>query len=196
MDVPHVRRDPDAEHVSGTATRRRISGPRCTRRGNRRDRYQAVKRRPSQSSKKGQDEGARFLNLMGRAGINLVIYPDLFVRGTALSRSLNLLPSIAPTCAITRRCSTMLPRDQRAARPFDEDIPNCIAGRLCHHGAGAESHGDYPGDGMARPQPRLGPADRAYDGSITSNKTDDTANRGGYFFWRELMNRDVKLAAV
>jgi hypothetical protein len=34
------------------------------------------------------------------------------------------------------------------------------------------------------------------NGAVTSNKTDDTANRGGYFFWKELMGKDVTLSVV
>jgi hypothetical protein len=127
-----------------------------------------------------------------------VIYPNLFVRGNG---NFAVYEPVAVDRTCVRNFTTKLndlPEELNSLRVrFDEDIPNLVSRDDCAIMERVqETMQTIPemewldlSRGMVRQTVHN-------DGSITSNKTDDTANRGGYFFWKELMSRDVKLAAV
>jgi phenylpropionate dioxygenase-like ring-hydroxylating dioxygenase large terminal subunit len=146
----------------------------------------------------GAERSEKMLNMLGRAGINLVIYPNLFVRGNG---NFAVYEPVAVDRTCIRNFTTKLndlPEELNSLRVrFDEDIPNLVSRDDC-------AIMEQVQDSMATiPEMEWIDLSRGMvrqtvhnDGSITSNKTDDTANRGGYFFWKELMSRDVKLATV
>jgi phenylpropionate dioxygenase-like ring-hydroxylating dioxygenase large terminal subunit len=145
-----------------------------------------------------EKEAERLLDMTGRAGINLVIYPNLFIRGNG---NFAVYEPVAVDRTCVRNYTTLLndaPDEMNSLRlRFDEDIPNLVSrddNAIMEQVQ--EAITNIPemewldlSRGMVRQTIHS-------NGSITSNKTDDTANRGGYFFWQELMSRDVKLTVV
>jgi len=143
----------------------------------------------------GEQQAEKFLNMTGRAGINLVIYPNLFIRGNG---NFAVYEPISVNRTAIHNYSTLLndaPEAMNTLRVrFDEDIPNLVSRddnaimeqvQTC-----IETIPEMEWLDLSRGSVRQ---TVHADGAITSNKTDDTANRGGYFFWRDLMNEDVKL---
>lgn len=148
--------------------------------------------------KLGAEQAQRLLDMTGRAGINLVIYPNLFIRGNG---NFAVYEPVAVDRTCVRNYTTMLndaPDEMNTLRlRFDEDIPNLVSRddnaileqvQDCIETIPEMEWLDLS-RGMVRQTVHA-------TGAITSNKTDDTANRGGYFYWRDLMSRDVKLSVV
>jgi len=141
----------------------------------------------------------QYLELVGRAGINLVIYPNLFVMGNG---TFAVFEPVAVDCTNVRYYTTLLkdapdPINQLRIR-FDEDFHN-VGSRddseimeLIQHNLSVTPEMEWidVSRGMCRQQVD------SVTGVITSNKTDDTAIRGAYQYWKHLMNRDVKTSVV
>jgi phenylpropionate dioxygenase-like ring-hydroxylating dioxygenase large terminal subunit len=149
-------------------------------------------------AKVGEAAAERFLNLTGRAGINLVIYPNLFIRGNG---NFAVYEPVAGGRTNVHNYSTLLadaPEEMNTLRlRFDEDIPNLVSR---DDNAIMQRVQDCL---ETVPEMEWLDLSRGFvrqtihgNGAMTSNKTDDTANRGGYFYWRDLMNRDVTLSVV
>ena len=127
-----------------------------------------------------------------------MIYPNLFIRGHG---NFAVYEPVSVSRTNVRNYTTMLndaPEEMNALRVrFDEDIPNLVSrddNAIMEQVQNCmETIPEMEWLDLSRGSIRqtVHP-----NGSITSNKTDDTANRGGYFFWRDLMNKDVKLAVV
>lgn len=146
----------------------------------------------------GQSEADKYLNLTGRAGINLVIYPNLFIRGNG---NFTVYEPLAVDRTNVHNYSTLLNDAPEAFNDlrirFDEDIPNLVSrddnAILERVQACMETIPEMEWLDLSRGSIRQTIHD---DGSVTSNKTDDTANRGGYYFWRDVMNRNVTLTVI
>lgn len=148
--------------------------------------------------KVGEERAEKFLNLTGRAGINVVIYPNLFMRGNG---NFAVYEPVEVNRTSIRNYSTLLndaPDEMNTLRVrFDEDIPNLVSrddNAIMEQVQNCmETIPEMEWLDLSRGSVRQTVHG---NGAITSNKTDDTANRGGYFFWKELMNKDVKLTVV
>lgn len=147
----------------------------------------------------GEDLAKEYLELVGRAGINLVIYPNLLVLGNG---TYAVFEPIAVDKTNVRYYTTLIndaPDEINHLRiRFDEDF----------HSVGSRDDSEV----MELIQQTLttipemewldvsrGMCRQRIDsdtGVITSNKTDDTAIRGAYDYWKYLMNRDVRTTVV
>jgi phenylpropionate dioxygenase-like ring-hydroxylating dioxygenase large terminal subunit len=147
----------------------------------------------------GPDAERRYLELVGRAGINLVIYPNLLVMGNGMFavfepvdvdrtnvRYFTTLINDAPD--VVNKLRIRFDEDFHSLGSRDDsEIMELIQNTLTTI---PEMEWLDVSRGMCRqtvdPQ----------TGVITSNKTDDTAIRGSYEHWKRLMNRDVKTMVV
>jgi phenylpropionate dioxygenase-like ring-hydroxylating dioxygenase large terminal subunit len=150
--------------------------------------------------KLGQDEAMNYLERIGRTGINLVIYPNLFILGHG---SFAVYEPVSVDKTNVRYYTALLndaPEEINALRlRFAEDFNN----------VGARDDNEV----MERVQqgltliPEMEWVDLSrglgtnresvrQDGVITGNIMDDTGVRGSYGWWATLMNRDVELKAV
>jgi phenylpropionate dioxygenase-like ring-hydroxylating dioxygenase large terminal subunit len=150
------------------------------------------------AEKAGKDCASKYLDLTGRSGINLVIYPNLLLLGhgcfavyepvdVALTnvRYYTTLLNDAPEELNTLRVrfeedfNNVGARDDLAIMEMVQDVLTTIP----------EMEWLDLSRGMMR---------QTIDsrGVITSNKTDDTAIRGSYDHWKTLMNREVTLTVV
>jgi phenylpropionate dioxygenase-like ring-hydroxylating dioxygenase large terminal subunit len=147
----------------------------------------------------GETMAAEYLELVGRAGINLVIYPNLFVMGNG---TFAVFEPVAVDLTNIRYYATLIndapPEINQLRLRFDEDF----------HSVGSRDDSDI----QERVQHALtvipemewidvsrGMCRQTVDektGVVTSNKTDDTAIRGAYGYWKYLMNRDVRPTVV
>lgn len=149
-------------------------------------------------SKVDEQKAEALLNMNGRAGINLVIYPNLFIRGNG---NFAVYEPVSVDRTYVRNYTTLLddaPEEMNALRlRFDEDIPNMVSrddnAIMEQVQSSLTNIPEMEWLDLSRGMVRQTVHN---DGSITSNKTDDTANRGGYSFWKELMSRDVKLTVA
>jgi phenylpropionate dioxygenase-like ring-hydroxylating dioxygenase large terminal subunit len=148
--------------------------------------------------KMGEERASAYLDLTGRAGINLIIYPNLFILGHG---SFAVYEPAAVNETNVRYYTTLIndaPEELNTLRlRFEEDFNN-IGGRddLAIMEMVQEVLTTVPemewldlSRGMVR---------QTIDarGVVTSNKTDDTAIRGSYGHWKALMNREVTLSVV
>ena len=146
----------------------------------------------------GEEKALEQLELVGRAGINLVIYPNLFIMGNG---TFAVFEPVAVDLTNIRYFGTLIgdaPEEVNQLRVrFEEDFHN-VGSRddseiqeLVQHTLAVTPEMEWldVSRGMCR---------QTIDerGVITSNKTDDTAIRGGYDWWRTLMNRDVRTTVV
>lgn len=148
----------------------------------------------------GEAMGAKYLELVGRAGINLIIYPNLFIMGHGMFA---VYEPVSVTRTNTRYYSTLFDDAPAAFNTlrlrFAEDFNN-LAGR-------------DDNDAMERIQDALdtipemewldfsrglGTARESADdnGVITGNVMDDTGVRGSYLRWKELMHAEPQLGVV
>ena len=138
--------------------------------------------------------------MTGRAGINLVLYPNLIIAGGG---SFNVYEPVAVDRTVVHSYGVV----------FDNVPPevNAIKARFLEDFAGFGYRDDneiferiqrsaqyHPGDGMARLQQgsRHGPRNPDRDGVIVGNVSDETGIRGCYLWWKELMSRDVQPRAL
>jgi phenylpropionate dioxygenase-like ring-hydroxylating dioxygenase large terminal subunit len=144
----------------------------------------------------GDAEAKRYLDLTGRSGINLVLYPNLLLLGHGAFAVYEPL-EVARTNV---RYYTVLPNDappemNRLRVRFSEDFNN----------VGARDDNEI----FERIQNALenvpemewldfskglgsGREHTGSDGAITGNISDETGIRGSYFWWKTLMNRDFR----
>ncbi len=148
----------------------------------------------------GAERGMEYLELVGRSGINLIIYPNLFIMGHGMFA---VYEPVAVDRTNTRYYATLFedaPEEFNTLRiRFVEDFNN-LAGR-------------DDNDAMERIQDALavipemewldfsrglGTDRESVDASgvVTGNVMDDTGVRGSYLRWKELMNRDVRLTVA
>ncbi|MFT4066332.1 aromatic ring-hydroxylating oxygenase subunit alpha [Paraburkholderia sp.] len=144
----------------------------------------------------GQQASERYLELVGRAGINLVIYPNLLIMGNGMFA---VFEPVAVDRTHVRYFTTLINDAPDAVNKlrirFDEDF----------HSLGSRDDSEI----MERVQHALttipemewldvsrGMCRQSVDpqtGVVTSNKTDDTAIRGAYGYWKTQMARPVRL---
>jgi phenylpropionate dioxygenase-like ring-hydroxylating dioxygenase large terminal subunit len=147
----------------------------------------------------GEEMAHEYLELVGRAGINLILYPNLFVMGNG---TFAVFEPITVDSTNVRYYTTLIndaPEQINQLRlRFDEDFHN-VGSRddsdmmeLIQHTLTVIPEMEWldVSRGMVRQR-----VDEK-TGVITSNKTDDTAIRGAYDYWRHLMSRDMKTCVV
>jgi hypothetical protein len=148
----------------------------------------------------GPEEAREYLELTGRAGINLVLYPNLIIAGGG---SFNVYEPVAVDRTIVHSFGVVLdgaPPEVNALKTrFLEDFPgfgyrddNEIFERI------QQSLSAIPEMEWLDFSKGLG-TDRegtGQDGTITGNVSDETGIRGSYFWWQELMSRDVRPRAL
>jgi hypothetical protein len=144
----------------------------------------------------GDAEAKRYLDLTGRSGINLVLYPNLLLLGHGAFAVYEPL-EVARTNV---RYYTVLPNDappemNRLRVRFSEDFNN----------VGARDDNEI----FERIQNALenvpemewldfskglgsGREHTGSDDTVTGNISDETGIRGSYFWWKTLMNRDFR----
>lgn len=148
----------------------------------------------------GPDEGAKYLELVGRAGINLLLYPNLFILGHG---SFAVYEPVAVD-ATNVHYYTMIyedgPEEINVLRVrFTEDFANVgipddnEAMERVQYAITTIPEMEWLdfSRGFGTDRETVGP-----DGVVTGNIMDETAVRGSYFRWKELMNRDVCLKAI
>ena len=141
------------------------------------------------------DQAQRYLNMTGRAGINLILYPNLIVTGAG---SFNVYQPVAVDKTIVHSYGVVL-----------EDAPaevNTLKSRFLEDFAGFGYRDDNEiferiqhslstipemewvdfSKGLGTERESTGT-----DGAITGAVSDETGIRGAYTYWRELMARDV-----
>lgn len=148
----------------------------------------------------GREKARDYLDLTGRAGINLVLYPNLIIAGGG---SFNVYEPIAVDKTVVHSYGTVL-----------DDLPvevNALKSRFLEDFAGFGYRDDNEiferiqhslttipemewldfSKGLGTDREVVGP-----DGAITGNVSDETGIRGSYFYWKELMSRDVQPRAL
>jgi phenylpropionate dioxygenase-like ring-hydroxylating dioxygenase large terminal subunit len=144
----------------------------------------------------GKDKAREYLELTGRAGINLVLYPNLIIAGGG---SFNVYEPVAVDRTIVHSYGVLLdnvpPEVNTLKTRFLEDFPgfgyrddNEVFERI------QQALTTIPEMEWLDFSKGLG-TDRettAADGSVTGNVSDETGIRGAYFWWKELMSRDVR----
>jgi phenylpropionate dioxygenase-like ring-hydroxylating dioxygenase large terminal subunit len=148
----------------------------------------------------GEDRARDYLELTGRAGINLVLYPNLIVAGAG---SFNVYEPVAVDRTVVHSYGVVfddLPPEVNALKSrFLEDFAgfgyrddNEIFERIQHALATIPEMEwlDFS-KGLGTDREATGP-----DGAVTGNVSDETGIRGSYFHWKELMSRDVRPRAL
>jgi phenylpropionate dioxygenase-like ring-hydroxylating dioxygenase large terminal subunit len=141
-----------------------------------------------------------YLEMTGRAGINLIFYPNLLIAGAgsfnvyepvAVDRTIvhayGMVMEDAPPEVTTLRCRFL---EDFAGFGYRDD--NEIFERIQHSLAAIPEMEwvDFSkGLGTSRETVNA-------DGSITGSVSDETGIRGAYFYWKELMSRDVQPRVV
>ncbi len=148
----------------------------------------------------GAAQAHAYLDMTGRAGINLILYPNLIITGAG---SFNVYEPVAVDKTIVHCYGVVL-----------EDAPpqvNALKSRFLEDFAGFGYRDDN--EIFERIQhslttiPEMEWVDfskglgtdrevRGADGAITGAVSDETGIRGAYFRWQELMNRDVRPCVV
>jgi phenylpropionate dioxygenase-like ring-hydroxylating dioxygenase large terminal subunit len=150
--------------------------------------------------KVGANLGREYLELIGRAGINLVLYPNLLIFGHG---QFSVYEPVSVDATNVRWYTTLLndaPEEINLLRlRFAEDFnhvaapdDNEIFERM------QMSLSTIPEMEWVNVSRGLG-TDREVveeSGAVRGNIMDETGIRGSYLHWRELMNRDVRLALV
>ena len=147
----------------------------------------------------GEEMAHEYLELVGRAGINLILYPNLFVMGNG---TFAVFEPVSVDNTNVRYYTTLIndaPEQINQLRlRFDEDF-HSVGSRddseimeLVQHTLNVIPEMEWldVSRGMVR---------QTLDektGVLTSNKTDDTAIRGAYDYWRILMNRNVRTSVI
>jgi phenylpropionate dioxygenase-like ring-hydroxylating dioxygenase large terminal subunit len=151
-------------------------------------------------AKVGPAKAREYLELTGRAGINLVLYPNLIIAGGG---SFNVYEPVAMDRTIVHSYGVVLdnvPAEVNALKArFLEDFPgfgyrddNEIFERIQH------SLTTIPEMEWLDFSKGLG-TDREItgaDGAVAGNVSDETGIRGAYFWWKELMSRNVRPRAT
>jgi len=147
----------------------------------------------------GEAQAREQLELVGRAGINLVIYPNLFIMGNG---TFAVFEPVAVDLTNIRYHATLIndaPDEINQLRlRFEEDF-HSLGSRDDSEIQELVQHTLTVIPEMEWLDISRGTCRQSVDektGVITSNKTDDTAIRGGYDWWRTLMNRDVRTTVV
>lgn len=151
-------------------------------------------------SRLGTAQARRYLDMTGRAGINLIMYPNLLITGAGV---FNVYEPVAVDKTIVHMYGVS----------FD-DAPaevNALKSRFLEDFAGFGNRDDnevferIQHALMTIPEMEwldfskgLG-TDRETmndDGSVSGNISDETGIRGSYMYWKELMNRDFEPKAL
>ena len=144
----------------------------------------------------GREQARSYLDMTGRAGINLVLYPNLIVSGAG---SFNVYEPVAVDKTIVRSYGVV----------FDDAPPevNALKSRFLEDFAGFGYRDDN--EIFERIQQSLSMIPEmewvdfskglgtnrevtGADGAITGAVSDETGIRGAYYWWQELMRRDVR----
>ena len=148
----------------------------------------------------GTAQARTYLDMTGRAGINLILYPNLIITGAG---SFNVYEPVAVDKTIVHCYGVVLedapPQVNALKSRFLEDFAgfgyrddNEIFERIQH------SLTTIPEMEWVDFSKGLGTDREVYgaDGAITGAVSDETGIRGAYFHWQELMNRDVRPCVV
>ena len=147
----------------------------------------------------GEEQAHEYLELVGRAGINLVIYPNLFVMGNG---TFAVFEPVTVDQTHIRYYGTLIndaPEQINQLRlRFEEDFHN-VGSRddsdiqeLVQHVLTVVPEMEWLDLSRGMVRQTVDPQ----TGVVTSNKTDDTAIRGAYGWWKTLMNRNVRTTVV
>ena len=146
------------------------------------------------------EQARDYLDMTGRAGINLILYPNLIVAGAG---SFNVYEPVAVDKTIVHSYGVVL-----------DDAPpavNALKSRFLEDFAGFGYRDDNEiferiqrsltaipemewvdfSKGLGTDREVVGA-----DGSISGSVSDETGIRGAYFYWKELMKRDVRTRVV
>jgi len=151
-------------------------------------------------AKVGRQSAREYLELTGRAGINLVLYPNLIIAGGG---SFNVYEPVAVDRTIVHSYGVVfdnLPGEVNAIKArFLEDFPgfgyrddNEIFERI------QRALSTIPEMEWVDFSKGLGTdrESRTRDGTVIGNVSDETGIRGSYLWWKELMSRDVQPRAL
>jgi hypothetical protein len=151
-------------------------------------------------AKVGPAKAREYLELTGRAGINLVLYPNLIIAGNG---SFNVYEPVEVDRTIVHSYGVVLdnaPPEVNALKArFLEDFAgfgyrddNEIFERIQHSLATIPEMEwlDFS-KGLGTDRESTGA-----DGAVTGNVSDETGIRGAYFWWKELMSRNVRPRAT
>ena len=148
----------------------------------------------------GRDKARDYLDMTGRAGINLILYPNLIIAGAG---SFNVYEPVAVDRTIVHSYGVVLP-----------DAPaevNALKSRFLEDFAGFGYRDDNEiferiqhslttipemewvdfSKGLGTDREVTGP-----DGATTGNVSDETGIRGAYAWWKELMRHDIRPRAL
>jgi hypothetical protein len=148
----------------------------------------------------GNNRAVEYLELVGRPGINLILYPNLFINGNgtltvyeplAVDRthvryyvaSANDLPDEIATLRLRFAedfCNVGVPDDNEIMERIQQGLTSIPEMEWL----------DYS-RGLGTDREKVEP-----DGAVTGNVMDETAMRGSYRRWKELMNREVHLSVA
>jgi phenylpropionate dioxygenase-like ring-hydroxylating dioxygenase large terminal subunit len=144
----------------------------------------------------GPEKAREYLDMTGRAGINLILYPNLLIAGAG---SFNVYEPVAVDKTIVHSYGVVLddaPAEVNALKSrFLEDFAgfgyrddNEIFERIQH------SLSTIPEMEWVDFSKGLGTSREmtSEDGTITGSVSDETGIRGAYHYWKELMSRDVR----
>jgi phenylpropionate dioxygenase-like ring-hydroxylating dioxygenase large terminal subunit len=144
----------------------------------------------------GEEAAKDYLELTGRAGINLILYPNLFIMGNGAFavfepvsvnetkvRYYTILPAHVPEQVNRLRVRSEEDFNNVGSRD-DSDIMERVQHAL-------ETIPEMEWLDLTRGMNRQTVSP---NGVITSNKTDDTAIRGAYSHWLTLMNKEPRTA--
>ena len=144
----------------------------------------------------GAERARDYLELTGRAGINLGLYPNLIIAGAG---SFNVYEPVAVDKTVVHSYGVVLddaPPEVNALKSrFLEDFAgfgyrddNEIFERV-QQGLSTIPEMEWVdfSKGLGTDREVVGP-----DGAITGNVSDETGMRGSYFWWKELMRRNVQ----
>jgi phenylpropionate dioxygenase-like ring-hydroxylating dioxygenase large terminal subunit len=146
----------------------------------------------------GEDEARRWLNLAGRGGINLIVYPNLFVLGHG---SFAVYEPVTVSSTNVRYYTSLLndaPDEINTLRiRFEEDFNNLgTRDDLAQMEEIQQTLGCVPELEWLDFSRGLSRESADSHGIITGDKTDETPVRHAYTHWARLMDREVKLSVI